>query len=116
MKRIIFTIFDDIKKELSGPTELEAKQVFNMDQAASLLVEEYFDKLVENKKDYSKKIGVDFKFFHNEMKNFFDLNETDFTLVNLYKHHLFSELSKEYDEVMYVDMDVVFNTDLNVFE
>ena len=39
-----------------------------------------------------------------------------FTKVNLYKHHLFAKLAEEYDEVMYVDMDVVFNTDLNVFD
>ena len=115
MNRIIFTIYDDIKKDLDGPTEAEAKNIFNMDQANSLLVSEYFDKLVNNKREYAEKIGVEFKLFHNTMKDVL-LNENDFTNVNLYKHHLFAELAKEYDEVMYIDMDVVFNTDLNVFE
>lgn len=115
MKRIIFTIYDDIKKELDGPTEMEARNIFNMDKANSLLVEEYWDKLILNKKDYATEIGVDFKFYHNQMCNLLD-NENDFTNVNLYKHHLFAELAKEYDEIMYVDMDVVFNTNLNVFE
>lgn len=116
MKRIIFAIYDDIKKELDGPTEMEAKNIFNMDQANSLLMSEYFDKLVENKREYANSIGVEFKLFHNTMEDFVLENENDFTNVNLYKHHLFAKLAEEYDEVMYVDMDVVFNTDLNVFE
>lgn len=104
MKRIIFTTFDDI----------EAKSDF--DNANTLLVKEYFDRLVSNKSDYAKNIGVDFKFFHNTMKDFDIPGELEFTKVNLYKHCLMAELAEEYDEVMYVDMDVIFNTKENVFE
>jgi hypothetical protein len=104
MKRVIFTTFDDI----------EVKSDF--DNANALLVKEYFDRLIKNKSDYADNIGVDFKFFHNTMGNFDVPGELEFTKVNLHKHHLMAQLAEEYDEVMYVDMDVIFNTDENVFE
>jgi len=107
MKRIIFTTFDDIHQD---------DDRWNVNFAANNLVAEYFDRLVENKKEYAEKIGADFKFYHNTMKDFEVGDELEFTKTNLYKHHVMSELADEYDEVMYVDMDVVFNTDKNVFE
>lgn len=115
MKRVIFTIWDEIKKEISGPTEMEAKNIYNMDMANSLMLNEYFDKLVKNKNDYADLIGAKFICFVDEMKNFDIEADTEFTKVNLFKHHMMAKLAEEYDEVMYVDMDVVFNTDLNVF-
>ena len=98
MKRIIFTSFDDIEK------------IGDNDNANFLLVKEYFDRLVSNKEEYAKSIGVDFKFFYNTMKDFDIPNELEFTKVNLYKHHLMAQLAEKYDEIMYVDMDVLFNT------
>ena len=106
MKRVIFTCFDDIEKE-----NLTTFDIVNQNQT-----QEYFDRLIENKKSYAEKIGVDFKFFHNTMKDFIVKDELEFTKVNLYKHHLIDTLAREYDEVMYVDLDVVFDTEKNVFE
>lgn len=106
MKRIIFTSYDDLKT--NNPSKL--------DSAAKNQIADYFDCLVENKKSYAESIGVDFKLYHNTMQDFFVSGELEFTKVNLYKHHLMHELTAEYDEVMYVDMDVVFNTIKNVFE
>lgn len=106
MKRVIFTSYDDINKE--NLTQLD---VISKNQTA-----EYFDRLVENKRVYANKIGVDFKLFHNTMEDFEVSDELEFTKVNLYKHHLIDKLSHEYDEVMYVDMDVIFNTEKNVFD
>ena len=117
MKRVIFTTFDDINHSVqSGFDSLNAQYTQNQDDANTLLVEEYFDRLVLNKKEYADKIGVDFIFYHNEMKDFDIDAGMEFTKVNLWKHHLMANLAEEYDEVMYVDMDVLFNTDLNVFQ
>jgi hypothetical protein len=80
------------------------------------MVKEYFGRLIINKREYAKSVGADFIFFNNEMKDFKVDSELEFTRVNLYKHHLFAKLAEEYDEVLYVDMDVLFNTDLNIFE
>ena len=101
MKRVIFTTYDDLKQ----PDTFQSNQI-----------KDYYDRLVANKKDYADKIGVDFANYKNQMKDFEVPTIHEFAKVNLWKHHLMAELAKEYDEVMYVDMDVLFNTDLNVFE
>lgn len=106
MKRIIFTSYDDLK----------TNNLSKLDSTAENQIADYFDRLVENKKNYAKSICVDFKLYHNTMQDFAVTGELEFTKVNLYKHHLMHELAKQYDEVMYVDMDVVFNTTKNVFE
>ena len=118
MNRVIFTIFDDIdnKSKSSGFARSEVEYTKTSDNAKLLLVDEYFDRLVQNKKDYAEKIGAEFIFYHNTMDNFLLTDDLEFTKINLYKHHLMAELAEEYDEVMYVDMDVLFNTDLNVFD
>ena len=121
MKRVIFTTYDDIKRSEDASS---AQKVLDSDWLATKsadlakqkLVDEYFERLVLNKKDYAEKIGVDFIFYHNTMKDFEVDCELEFAKVNLYKHHLMAELANDYDEVLYIDMDVVFNTDLNVFE
>ena len=108
MKRIIFTIFDDID---SGTDR------WGVADAAKHMHNEYFDKLVANKEEYANSlINVEFKLYHNTMNDFDVAGELEFTKVNLYKHHLMAKLAEEYDEVMYVDMDVIFNTDENVFD
>ena len=107
MKRIIFTTYDDIKQ---NPDR------WNVNTSATYLVDEYFDKLVENKRAYAERIGVEFKFFQNTMKDFEVPGQLEFTKANLYKHHVMAKLAEEYDEVMYCDMDVVFNTDENIFD
>ena len=61
MKRIIFTTYDDIK---------QSNDRWNVNTSAKYLVDEYFDKLVENKRAYAERIGVEFKFFQNTMKDF----------------------------------------------
>ena len=81
MKRIIFTIFDDID---SGTDR------WGVADAASHMHNEYFDKLVANKENYANSINVEFKLYHNTMNDFDVVGELEFTKVNLYKHHLFS--------------------------
>ena len=107
MKRVIFTTYDDIN---------DADDKWNILSFQKNQINDYFDYLVKNKKDYANSIGADFILYHNTMKNFEIDASFEFAKVNLYKHHLMATLAEEYDEVMYVDMDVVFNTQKNVFE
>jgi len=118
MKRVIFTTYDDIALNIDIGSTLMAdvRETMSDDRAKQMLIDEYFDRLVANKKDYADRIGVDFICYQNTMKDFDVDAGFEFAKVNLYKHHLMAELANEYDEVMYVDMDVVFNTDENVFE
>lgn len=107
MKRVIFTLYDDIKT---------TNDTWNNNLHAREQIKDYWDRLLDNKREYAEKIGADFKFYHNTMKDFDVPHDLEFTRVNLYKHHIFAELADEYDEVMYCDMDVIFNTDENIFE
>lgn len=108
MKRVIFTCYDDLQDKDDKLNLLS----FQQNQ-----IKDYFDRLIQNKKDYAEQIGAHFIFYHNEMSGFvLDDVGLEFTKANLYKHCLMAKLAEEYDEVMYVDMDVVFNTRKNVFE
>ncbi len=90
MKRIIYTLFTKLDDYENG-------SYF-----------EYYDRLLKNKQDYADKIGVDFRFY--------DQGPADFADINNHKHTIFSKLADTYDEVMYVDFDVIFNTDENIFD
>lgn len=108
MKRIIFTTFDDIDT---------GDDSWGIANSATHMHNEYLDKLIANKEEYANSlINVEFKFYHNTMKDFEVDGELEFTKANLYKHHLMDNLADDYDEVMYVDMDVIFNTSENVFD
>ena len=108
MKRVIFTCYDDLQDKDDKFNNL----TFQQNQ-----IKDYFDRLIENKAKYAEHIGAQFIFYHNQMSNYvLDDVGLEFTKANLYKHYLMAELAQEYDEVMYIDMDVIFNTKKNVFE
>ena len=101
MRRIIFTTYDDL----------------GLDDYSQNQIKEYHDRLIANKKEYAESISVEFKYFHNTMDHIeFGDNDLDFAKANLYKHYVMADLAREYDEIMYVDMDIIFNTKLNVFD
>jgi hypothetical protein len=101
MKRVIYSLFSKIKHH-------KITSVGNTDS----LFDEYYDRLLDNKVEYAKSIGVDFKMYTDFKSN----GDDDYININHYKHELMAELAEIYDEVMYVDFDVVFNTSLNVFK
>jgi hypothetical protein len=133
MKRVIFSLFIDIpkeeldifdkhiKKEGAIPTNYNTKNEFQKN----------YKQLVENKVNYAKSIGIDFVMVENDTKcgslntsyiNYYKwMREfypeiTSYNIVNFFKIHLLYEFSKEYDEVLYLDFDVVTNTTENFFE
>ena len=118
MRRVIFSTYDDIDRgeRVGNTVDTDAPATRASDVAKQKLVDEYFDRLVENKRAYAESIGAEFVLYRNTMGDFDIDCDLEFAKVNLYKHHLMAELAEQYDEVMYVDMDVVFNTALNVFE
>ena len=126
MARIIYSFYIDIPekeldlfdknilKEGQTPTNLNTKQK----------LKENYIKLIACKKWYADKIGVPFKMFEYDT-NFVlfqkNLQEkypfiTTYNVVNFYKIHLLYELSKQYDEILYLDFDVVPLTTENFFD
>ena len=111
MKRVIFTYYEKVDA------------YYQLEENNQKAIDEYFDRLLQNKKEYAESIDVDFLFFDavpekikKTSTNTFGNSEDNFINVNLHKHLIMDDLAKQYDEVMYVDMDVVFNTNENVFE
>jgi lipopolysaccharide biosynthesis glycosyltransferase len=108
MKRVIYTLYQNTTKsgDIVAPGDWENHN-------------EYFDRLLQCKKDYAKICGADFKFYENTVEEW-DTSEvvvsSQFVKINLYKLHLFEELAKEYDEVLYLDLDVIINTEVNIFD
>jgi len=108
-------IFDkDVLKKYEVPTNINTKKQFK---------DNYF-KLLANKKWYAESIGVEFKMFEydEDFKNFKIRLQTrypfitTYNVVNFYKIKLLCELAKNYDEILYLDFDVVCLTKDNFFD
>jgi len=117
MKRIIYSFYIDIPKneldifdknilkKYDTPINYVTKNAFKLN----------YTKLVACKKWYADQIGVPFKMYEydtdfilykDELKSKYPYLTT-YNIVNFYKLHLLYKLSKEYDEILYLDFDVV---------
>lgn len=81
---------------------------------------EYHERLISNKEKYAKEINVDWLLYDNlkELELFkkkYGIEDT-YVAINNFKLFKFEELSKEYDEVLYLDLDVIINTKENFFD
>jgi hypothetical protein len=116
MKRIIYSLYIDVPEDEfvdNTETNLNTKKQFK----------DNYIKLLANKQWYSDQINVDFKLFeyddYKEYYNYFKNKYpyiTTYNIINFYKLHLLCELSKSYDEILYLDFDVVCLTNENFFE
>ena len=109
MKNIIYSIYIENKEP-----NLSEKHQFTKTQ-----LEKHYDRLVDVKKEYAKHCNAEYRIYGNDtyyqkFKKKFDGFEFD--IINLYKIYLWEELGKEYDNVLYLDLDVIPNTTENFFE
>ena len=124
MKRIIFSLYIDIPTE-----DLDYQSPYPGDdlpktQRTKLEFISNYNKLKQSHQWYSKTIDINYilfeydnqyKNFHKWMKNTYpQINE--YCIVNFYKIHLLYELSKEYDEILYLDFDVIPTSNINFFK
>ena len=124
MKRVIYSIYIDIPKDKldaqpphQGDTEdknLKAKREFA----------ENYEWLLERQRQYAEHVGAEFIHYTYDQK-YIDLEKwynekypvvTTYNIVNFYKIHLMYELKDQYDEILYMDLDVVPITKLNFFD
>ena len=116
MKRVIYSLYIDVPENEfvdNIETNLNTKKQFK----------ENYIKLLANKQWYANQLNVDFKIFeyedYIEYYNYFKKKYpyiTTYNIINFYKLHLLCELSKSYDEILYLDFDVVCLTNENFFE
>ncbi len=126
MSRVVFSLYIDIPKDMldifdknilkdgDTPTNIRTKNQFKI----------HYGDLCACKEIYAKTIGADFKMFEYDT-DFIMYSEkmmtehrylTMYNIVNFYKLHLMYELAKEYDEILYLDFDVVPIQHKNFFE
>jgi hypothetical protein len=99
MKNLIFSIWRPAKIEKN----FEDRRTYVNNQ-----LEKYFDKLVDNKKLYADKIGAEFKLLEPES----DLYDN----MNFEKLFLLDKFAYDYDNVLYLDLDVIANTTKSFFD
>ena len=125
MSKLIFDIHIDIPTAKLD-TDLGPYGWDTMDRSARTKLEynSHHDKLVQNKKDYAKHIDADYLHFGRDHRYLTYLammqskhpHLSEYLIINFYKHQLMRDLAEEYDQILYVDFDVVFQTQEDYFE
>ena len=114
MNRLIFSLYVEVPDNEfvdNVETNLNTKKEMN----------DNYQKLVDCKKQYADSIGVDFvmvnkfKEYYDEMKSKYPFLTT-YNIINFYKIYLLYKFSSKYDEILFLDFDVVPNTKENFFE
>jgi len=96
-KRLIFTIYSADVKEHKSANEYKRAQFAK-----------YKDQIITAQSKYADNVGADYKVIDPNCDQY---NEIQF--IKLYK---LDEFAHEYDEVLYLDFDIVPNTIVNFFE
>lgn len=97
MKRIIFSIWSDLTSNHISTPDWK-KESFR----------KFKDKLVKTQREYAKYCGAEYFLFKAK--------STDYVNVQFDKILKFEELTKEYDQVVYFDLDIIPITKNNIFE
>ena len=124
MKRIIYSLYITIpKEELDWQPPYQGEKIPKTEVTHNAFLKHY-DWLKQRHVQYAKSIGVKYKLYEcdeefNNFKSWFQATYpqiTTYNIVNFYKIHLLYELAKEYDEILYIDFDVVPVTKDNFFK
>jgi len=114
MKRLIFSMHFEVPDDQfvdNVETNLNTKKQFL----------EHYNKLLQCKQLYAGGIGVDFVMvnkyldYYDEMKSKYPFLTT-YNIINFYKIYLMYKFSSKYDEILYIDFDVIPNTNENFFD
>lgn len=124
MKRIIYSLYIDIPKE-----DLDWQPPYHNEEIPKTQVTKnefikHYDWLKQKQMQYASAIEVEYKLFeydeeYKKFKSYMNSNYsqvTEYCMVNFYKLHLLYQLTKDYDEILYLDFDVVPVTKENFFE
>jgi hypothetical protein len=124
VKRVIFSLYIDIPED-----ELDYQPPYHNDTISKTIrtkekLKEYYAWLKSMQQRYAESIGIDYKLFeydkkYIEYKNMFNKKYpeiTSYNIVNFYKIHLMYEMSKHYDEILYLDFDAIPISNRNFFD
>ena len=128
MKSVIFSIYIKIPEEdLDNPgwyNEEGKLQDTDKSKQTKNYFAKYYDKLKQRHIDYARTLGVDYilheydndyiKYVSYFKKNYPQISVYD--IINFYKQELMKRYAHKYDEVCYLDFDVIPNTDESIFD
>jgi len=123
MSRVIYSLYVDVPaKEHFGDSKNKHDTVDKANVTINAF-KNHYDKLIETKITYAEYCEADFVMFEyddqyktfeqNFLKDYPDF--TGYEIINFYKIHLLYVLSKKYDEILYLDFDVIPFTDESFF-
>ena len=124
MQTVIYSLYIDIPaEEHYGDSKIK----FDTPEKANVTInafKEHWGNLIYSKEKYAQDIGADFIMFeYDEQYKTFEKNFkkdfpefTGYEVVNFYKIHLLDELSKKYDDILYLDFDAVPLTSESFFD
>ena len=116
--RIIFSVYIDFdKNEFDKNYDLD-KNIKNKKQ-----FKDNYNFLKSFQEKYAQHLGIDYILYENDdswkqYKKYFENNHSyisKYNIVNFYKIKLMYDLAKTYDEILYLDFDVVPLTNDNIF-
>lgn len=124
MKRVIYSVYVNVPpKEHFGNSKNQHDTVDKANVTINAF-EKHYDRLVECKLTYAEYCESEFIMFTDDeqyrqfKRNFLlDFPElTEYEVINFYKIHLLTDLARKYDEILYLDFDVVPLTDEVFFD
>lgn len=127
MSKIVFSIFIDIpESKLDNPGWFENGVQVKTDKSlkTKLALLENYNNIIVAQKEYANAINADYRLYeyddlYKRFSTLFQLQYTEiseYDIVNFYKHYLMYELTKEYNEICYLDFDVIPNTKESIFD
>ena len=124
MKRVIYSLYVDVPaKEHFGDSKNKHDTVDKANVTINAF-KKHYDRLIKTKIKYAEYCEAEFIMFeYDEQYQTFEKNFlkdfpmfTGYEIINFYKIHLLYELSKKYDEILYLDFDVIPFTDESFFD
>ena len=114
MNKVIYSLYVNVPADEHYG---KSKNQHDTADKASITVnafKKHYKKLIDCKRQYANTIDADFIMFeHGDYQSFEKSFKSDFPeltgyeIINFYKIHLLYELSKKYDEILYLDFDVI---------
>ena len=121
MKNVIFSIYVDIDDKHLETLEGYRGDDMSRSHRTKQQLANYKQQLIECKQQYAKLCDADFVLYTNDdvYQEFLDsmqhLNNQEFDKINFYKIYLMEKLAQKYDNVLYLDLDVVPSTQQSFF-
>lgn len=124
MKRAIYSLYIDIPQDRLDVQPAYVGDTISKSERTKIELQQNYQTLIDTKVRYCKIVDADFIMFERDSKyenylQWFQQNYpdvTEYNVINFYKIKLMYDLAERYDEILYLDFDVVPITDQNFFE